>query len=180
VKVELIRGLGSAALVLGTILQGLVTANQALGFPGSALVNTADIPGFTRTITGTTPAVGAEILETVPTGAIWELVSFNHTLQTGAGGGARTVRLVAMVAAALAINAAPVAQQGVATLGTYAWSNQLASQQLALGAGFYFGAPIPIGVVLPSGATIGTLTASLQADDQFAAVSYNVRERLLS
>lgn len=180
VIVQLIRGLGAGALVLGTILQGYVTGPLAIGWPGSPLQNTADIAGYTRTIAGTTPAAGAEISEIVPAGAIWELTALNFTLLTGGAGAARTVRLVATVAAAIAISAPPAVAQNVATTFTYAWANNLMSQSIAYGAGSLVTAPIPQGVLLPAGATIGTSTANLAAPDQFSSVSYNVRERLLS
>lgn len=83
VKVELIRGIGTAALVLGTILFGAVTATQAIGFPGSAIQTSLDVGGYYRTITGSAPGGGQPILETVPTGARWELRGVTHSVLYG-------------------------------------------------------------------------------------------------
>lgn len=93
VIVQLIRGFGSVAIVLGTMLQGYVTTTQALGWPGSAIISSTDGEPVVRTIIGTTPAVGVDIAETVPTGARWELLTVRAPLTLGAGGIASPVRL---------------------------------------------------------------------------------------
>lgn len=80
VLMQLIRGVGTAALVLGTIASGYVSPARAVGWPGSPLESTLDSGGYYRTITGTTPAAGAEITETCPTGARWDVVSVNTSL----------------------------------------------------------------------------------------------------
>jgi hypothetical protein len=84
VIVQLVRGDGPAAIVLGTLLAGYVTAVQALGFPGSPIASSTDGHGAIRTIIGTSPAAGVECAEVVPTGARWELVSFVATIVTSA------------------------------------------------------------------------------------------------
>jgi hypothetical protein len=66
----------ASSFVLGTLLSGYVTAVQALGFPGSPIVSSTSDEPYIRNIIGTQPAAGAEISETVPAGARWELVSF--------------------------------------------------------------------------------------------------------
>src|SRR5204863_2582589 len=55
VKVQLIRGVGAAAIVLGTLLGGYVTAVHALGFPGSPIENSLTATPAIRYITGTNP-----------------------------------------------------------------------------------------------------------------------------
>lgn len=89
VKVELIRGIGAAAIVLGTLLQGYATAAQALGFPGSPLQSSLDGGGYFRTIVGTTPGAGSAITETCPAGARWEMRCFSFSYQISNSGVAR-------------------------------------------------------------------------------------------
>lgn len=90
VMVQLVRGLGSAAVVLGTLLAGYVTRTQALGFPGSPIVQSIEGGGAIRTIAGTVPQPGGPATETVPTGARWELYAVQTSLATAAGGATRT------------------------------------------------------------------------------------------
>lgn len=94
VRVELVRGLGSAAQFLATLAQGVCNAVQALAYPGSAIRATHEAPGIIRSITGTDPAAGAEIVETVPTGARWRLLSLLGRLVNDATVASRQVRLV--------------------------------------------------------------------------------------
>lgn len=91
VIVQLIRGMGSVAIVLGTMLQGYVTTTQGLGWPGSAIESSTDGEPALRTIVGTTPGAGASQLETVPTGARWDLLSICSTA-TEVGDFSLTVR----------------------------------------------------------------------------------------
>ncbi|OLB84955.1 MAG: hypothetical protein AUI15_33840 [Actinobacteria bacterium 13_2_20CM_2_66_6] len=93
VIVQLIRGIGSAAIVMGTLLAGYVTGTQHLAWPGSPIQSSLDGQGALRTITGTTPGGGTEVSESVPTGARWQLLTFAGTLNES-GGVAITPRLL--------------------------------------------------------------------------------------
>jgi hypothetical protein len=93
VRVQLIRGRGAAAVVMGTLVQGYVTGNQDLAWPGSALQYSTDGPGVIRTIVGTFPAPPSEFSESVPTGAQWELLAVTSRIITDATAGDRRPRL---------------------------------------------------------------------------------------
>jgi len=56
VMVQLVRGTGAAAIVLGTLLAGYVTSTQALGWPGSPIAGSLEGGGAYRSIAGATPA----------------------------------------------------------------------------------------------------------------------------
>jgi hypothetical protein len=77
VKVHIMRNMGATAIVLGTILGGCITSLNSLGFPGSAVVSSLESEPVVRYIQGTTVGSGVDVAETVPTGARWELLSFN-------------------------------------------------------------------------------------------------------
>lgn len=95
VIVQLIRGTGAAAVVLGTLLQGYVTSTQGLAWPGSPIQSSTDSEPYVRNLVGTDPAAGSEIIETVPNGARWELVSFNAFMSKNAvNGGPMELRKV--------------------------------------------------------------------------------------
>src|SRR4051794_22422027 len=93
VIVQLVRGDGAAAIVLGTLLAGYVTAVQALGFPGSPIMPSVAGEPCVRAITGTTPAPSATSFETVPTGARWEVMQYQFLLSTGVAVANRTPQL---------------------------------------------------------------------------------------
>jgi len=83
-SIKLIRGLSGATILIGALLQGYLTPTQVLAWPGSPLVNSHDGEGAFRVVAGTNPAAGAEISETVPTGARWQLTALGFTLTTDA------------------------------------------------------------------------------------------------
>ena len=89
VSVHVIRGTGQARVLLATLLQGYITAEQELGFPGSPLENSRAAGEVTRFFSGTDPAIGTAISEIVPTGARWRLRSIGATLLTSAAAGNR-------------------------------------------------------------------------------------------
>jgi len=83
VIVQMIRGLGVSASIIGTLLAGTITTTQAIGWPGSPIESSTDGEPVVRFITGTAPgAANTPITETVPTGARWELIAFAATLTT--------------------------------------------------------------------------------------------------
>src|SRR4051812_32014952 len=89
VRVQLIRGLSGATLPIATLLQGYVTSRQDLAYPGSPIRMSTEDAFPVRIITGTDPAAGVEIVETVPDGAVWELVSVTARLVTSAAAAVR-------------------------------------------------------------------------------------------
>jgi hypothetical protein len=93
VTVDLVRGPGAVGGVTATLLQGPVSSLQRIAWPGSLLLSSLDVAGILRSITGTDPAAGAEISETVPTGARWRLRALAATLVTSATVANRTVSL---------------------------------------------------------------------------------------
>jgi hypothetical protein len=79
------RGAGGAFTRLGTLIQGPITGNIGRAWPGSPVVSVFDAPAAPRLIVGTTPGAGVAVLETVPTGALWQLVAFHVPLTFVAG-----------------------------------------------------------------------------------------------
>jgi hypothetical protein len=93
-RVQIIRGLGGAQMVIGALVSGYVTALQPIAFPAGKLRGALDGPGVIRSITGTNPAAGAEISETVPTGAIWRLLALRASLTTSIDVGNRRTQMI--------------------------------------------------------------------------------------
>lgn len=172
--VSLIRGEGTSAIDLMTLAAGPVTASQRIGYPGSLIMNSLDGAGALRLITGTTPGAGAEISETVPTGARWQLLSFAATIATSAAAANRQPTLVIDDGATQYQLFPQAATTPASNSSRYFWT---------AGSGVFLaqlnGADVQ-GLVSPlwllAGHRIRTLTTLIQAGDQWSAVLYGVRE----
>jgi len=174
-RVQVVRGLEASGIVLGTLCAGYVTSAQPIAFPGGRVRSMVEGRGNIRLITGTNPAAGAEISETVPTGARWRVLSARLTLTTDA----TVVNRMAMLritdgATVIAETQAPQVQ--VASL-TYTYNFlRLGADRVLVQIG-----QIPIRMhdfILPAGYTIQTTTANLQAADDWAAPVLHVEEWL--
>jgi hypothetical protein len=162
VRVELLQGREGGVQSLGTILEGYVTANVALAYPGDNTSRATDGRGTFRIILGAVPAAGAEIIETVPANTRWQLVAFRFRITASAG-----ANIVFETENVTAVTAAQVvtynAGAGIQNANLAALDYQLA---------------LPETLVLPAGARIRTLTGLIQGADQYAAPVYNVEEWL--
>lgn len=168
------RGLTTSALELSVLGQGYVTARQRVGTPGAWLQNSIDGGGAIRSITGSTPAAAAEISETVPTGARWELLAIRFRLVTDANVANRAVSLVLDDGTNLYFHSSMNVNQTAGVTWNYAFvqgfGNPAISQISALMA------VIPANNRLGAGHRIRTSSTLLQAGDQFGIVQYLVRE----
>lgn len=176
VMVQLVRGSGAVAIVLGTLLAGYVTATQALGFPGSPIVNSLEGGGVVRTIQGSTPAPGAEFSETVPTGARWQLLAMQASLATSATVGARRPIVVWSVNGAQVGTSAQVVDVAASQAGVFNWA-----QGMPLAAAIYAGINVvglPLDLQLLAGDSFASQTANMKAGDQWTLTRYVVREWL--
>lgn len=78
----------------GVLAQGYAVSGTILGGPQGPDTSYVEGPGVLRSITGTTPAAGAEISETVPTRARWRFYAMRFNLTASGSPGARSVRLI--------------------------------------------------------------------------------------
>lgn len=176
VMVQVIRGLQGATLVLGCLLGGYVTAMQHLAYPGSPIESSTAGEPFVRSIIGATPAAGAEIAETVPAGARWELLSL-YAFLFSTNGVARP-ELRHLTGATLLWQAIAPSAQGAAATVNYNWLAGV--QVIPAGGGGVSGtqmAPLPIQAICLAGELI-TTSAVNNAADQWSAPHYIVREWL--
>ena len=173
VIVEIVRGRLGALQPLGTLIQGYVTATQRRAWPGMLLESSLSASGVIRSITGTDPAAGAEISETVPTGARWRLRALRVALTTDA--------TVANRLTTLDIDDGTTQIMRIEGPAVIAAST---TRGLNYGIGFPSRAqlngnelvPLPSDVVLGAGFRIRTTTLNLQAGDNYAAPQLLVEE----
>jgi hypothetical protein len=175
VRVDLVRGDGTGQTVLATLVQGLVTAAQRVAYPLSPIVNTHQAPGAIRLVVGTDPGAGAEISETVPTGARWRLLAMRATLVTDATVANRFPILNFDDGATIFASAdAPAAQ--AASL-TWNWTTGGAVQRAAATVSTPAWA-VPTPPILLPGYRIRTTTSALVAGDNWGAPQLLVEEWL--
>lgn len=176
VIVQLVRGLGPAGYVLGTLLQGYVTSTQHLAWPGSPIQNSIEGPGALRVIVGTTPAAGGEISETVPFGARWQLLSFFYVLTTSAAVGSRVSHFQHQNAAAFLARVPPVFGLGPGSVADFTWGQGLSRSQAIIS--IHYACTLATDETMPSGDVFSTLTDNFDVGDQYSAIAYRVREWL--
>lgn len=73
VRARVQRGSGTTALPIARLMAGYLTDDFTPSFPYGRIEGPLEGPGMIRSITGTDPAAGAEISESVPTGARWRM-----------------------------------------------------------------------------------------------------------
>jgi hypothetical protein len=176
VCVELVRGGGASAQVVQALAMGFCTTRTPLIWPGNANLLPLDGPGNLRSITGTTPGAGAEVSETVPTGARWELLAFRAQLVTSATVANRSPQLVLDDGANIFSVSETIFAQAASLTLRYDWFQGATLTGTVQG----LDVPVPLQIAnrLGAGFRIRTLTQNIQAGDQLSAVQYLVREWL--
>ena len=176
VMVQLVRGIGAAAIVLGTLLAGYVTSVQALGFPGSPIQSSLDGPGCVRFIIGTDPAASTEISETVPPGARWELEQITAILVCSAAGGARLPQIFYLLGGAAFGAFVGQYASNPSETSIYTWGKGMNNTGFAVIE--RSNAALPTDSTLGAGMKIATSTIALAVGDNWSAPQYTVREWL--
>lgn len=177
VMAQILRNVGNVAIILGTVLGGYITATQALGFPGSAVVPSLGGEPVLRTIIGTAHSGVTDLTETVPTGARWELLVFAAVLHTSSSG-ANHVQLTIDDGTNRLITAASSDPPNATGTFRYEWWPGLNSfgTLMVINSGAVAG--LPNVVRLTAGSRIKTQRASTFAGDSWDAPVYTVREWL--
>ena len=142
--------------------------------PGRGLVASRAGRGLFRLILGTVPAAGAEILETVPAGKLWKVLSVATILTADANVATRVVTWRLLNAAGNIIYQFAGADQ---TAG--ATRRHLLSSAPTFGFADNFSNyhyPLPVGMIIEATNTIGTSTFSIQVGDQFSVPVITVEE----
>jgi hypothetical protein len=175
-RVRVLRGLTGATVVLGTLVSGYVTAVQGIAFPGGQVRGTLEGRGVIRSIAGTDPAAGAEVSETVPTGARWRFLAMHVVLVTDATVASRRPRLRVTDGTndLTRLNASSsVAASGT---GRFTFGGGLGFLDTGNAGGIPSGTPDPLWLL--GGFTVGTITDSFQAGDNYGAPQLLVEEFL--
>lgn len=176
VVVDVVRGASSVGTVLQSLAMGYVTSFTPLLWPGGVAVAPCDGPGKLRTILGATPAAGAEVSETVPTGARWELISFAGVLTTAVAVANRRPTLAIDDGANIYGQFDQVTVVTASLTSRNTWGQGLV--QFQSGSSAFLVSGFPANQRLGAGHRLRTVTTGIQAADQWGTVVYLVREWL--
>lgn len=130
--------------------------------------------GFIRTITGTNPAAGAEVLETVPTNAVWKIHAIR--IRVVAGAAAFDGFLDIRDGADLILWTGPRMVVGIAATDNFAYNLGEGSSAREWTDGETAGTSLP-DMLLPEGYDF--TTRGITADDDYAAPQFQVEEWLV-
>lgn len=169
-------GTGTNFTETEVLAAGTISSAKRIAWPGGGIIGPLDGAGALRSITGTTPAAGADIAETVPTGARWSLIAFHALLTTGAAVANRFPRFVFDDGTNTFWNT-PQGVAHAASLAIHYATSQGLTGNFSDSLTTYFQAA-PAGLELGPAFRIRTVTAAIQAADQWSAVQYLVREKM--
>lgn len=176
VSLHVIRGRDQARVLLATLLQGYVTAEQQLAFPGSPVRTSFDGGGYLRTVTGTLPGAGSNVLETVPTGRLWELRALRVEYTTSGGGPDRRIILrIGNLSVSWLISISTGVHPGGFTF-EYFWGPSVNTAVIAGVLVYQLPLPVPCPLRAADLFTISVLNR--QVGDVFTAPIYQVEEWL--
>ncbi len=174
--IKLIRGMGAAAIVVGLLLQGYVTAEQGLGWPGSPIVDSISGGGYIRAFQGTDPPAGSVIVETVPTGARWRILMVRADFTTDATAGNRRVYLLLDNLLAGVAASAQYIQQGPSLTKQYYWNSGMPQESTVTDSAYVAG--LPGSTVLLAGWKLDINADGRTAGDNFSAPYMVIEEWL--
>ncbi len=173
VVVDLMRGSGTAAVILQTLMQGYVTDTTRLSYPSSVIRFSPEGPGVLRSITGTDPTANVEINETVATNARVKLVGLDVTLVADANVANRDIVLAFDDGAAIFLRVAAV--QAVTAGQTVVLSFGRDVQRGFGAVALVINAPLP-NTTLQGGFRFRTITTNRQVGDTQSNVFCVVEE----
>jgi hypothetical protein len=166
IVVDVIRGSGAAAIILGTLIAAFVTDAVPAAWPGSLVAASGDSEGTLDAIAGADPAAGAEWSIVVPAGARWRVRSVTAVLVASAAVANREPSIVftadGLVVASVPSGVAHVASQ----TRRYSWFPS--AFRGAAAASLDLAVPIPA-LELRGGDTITSVTTAIDVGDNWGA-----------
>lgn len=172
----LFRGQTGGTGAAQVLCSGYLTQNVALSWPSGYNTDNVNCVGSIRSITGTTPAAGANISESVPANAKWRFIAMTFTLVTSVAVANRVV-LVQFGAAGLPfVNCGPSTVQAASISNPYMVGAGLLNLPAS---SLVINIAVPLSILLTAGQTITTAVANIQAADQLSAPQYEVEEWLI-
>lgn len=170
------RGNPVGGVISQVLCEGYATNTRAISWPTGVNTDPVNGVGAIRSITGTIPAPGVDISETVPANAKWRLAAVRFRLTTSAVVGVRVVMLIITDGTNTVYNMAVNIGQAASAVVEYNYADGMAltsnsvSQQ---------DCPLPRQLFMMPNWKLTTLTSAIQVGDQFSLFQYVVEEWLL-
>lgn len=156
---------------------GYVTSETPIFYPFSPYDPSMGGRGNFRSITGTTPAPGIEIRETVPYGAVWKVNAIRFALTCSGDVSTRGVSILFIddmsQGTGQVVSLTPL-EAGAALVFSFV----AGADNAYLNSTFSVQCPLPTDMLLPPGFAFSTSTAGLMPGDQFSSIQYVVEEWL--
>lgn len=177
ITVTVERSSGADQTPQAVLLSGYVTAVRSLGYPDGPKESSTEGPGLIRTIVGTNPAAGVEIVETVPTNAIYSIQSVRFMFATGTTVINRRVNVLFDDGANIISIVGSATDQAANDNRFYCFYAGYGPIIINLvNAGFFYAVhALPL-LRLHAGYSIRTSTQNLQAGDDYGVPTYLVEE----
>lgn len=172
-RVLTMQGLETVRYETGVLLQGYIATDNHLAYPLSPQEHSLSGPGMLRSITGTNPAAGVEISETVPTAARWRLASMRAQLVTDATVASRRPQLIVDDGTTELFRVIPNVTQAASTTKNWQFLDSFPSTGFDLNDAF---SNLPPGLFVFAGWRIRTSTIDLAAGDNWGAPQLLVEE----
>lgn len=166
-------GSGATGVCHAQLISDYVTGTARLAWPGGQLRSSVEGPGLIRSITGSDPAAGAEISETVPAGARWRLIAMRCTLTTDVTVATRQVTLLVDDGTTVCYSVGATNNHTASIVGYY---NAGVVGMLASAASTQQALPLPEQLQLLAGYRLRTSTYALVAGDNWSAPQLLVEE----
>ena len=164
----------AAGAPVGVLSAGYLTDSKTITWPPGVFEGFTEGPGYIRLVTGSDPAAGSEVSITVPTNAVWRLRSLRLRLDTDSTVANRRVALVVDDGSTVAFTKLSPAVQAESLTRYYNFNFGLGYEE-----GDFTADTISIGIndlIIPEGWRIRTITANLQAGDDYHAPILVVEE----
>lgn len=173
VQANLFRGNLPNPLQVACLISDYATILVPAAWPTGQLHHSIEGPGALRVITGTDPAAGTELSETVPTKARWRLIAFTFQYVSSAVAGARRVELTFDDGATVYARIQPAATFDA---NTTARMGYLGGGSAYTPAGSAMTMPLPHPAYLFAGHRIRTSSVGADVGDNIGAPTYLVEE----
>ena len=177
INVLLIREGLSDADAASMFISDYLCYQSYLGYPGGMVRSSIEGPGRIRSITGTDPAAGEEISETVPLGARWRLRGIRYTFAAAVAVATRYSSLIIDDGTNILRKVTPNTPQTSGVLYNYSLIPTFSNPGVVV---IDSDADIGEGPVMLAGYRIRTETLALQAADNYSAPQLFVEEWLES
>lgn len=167
------RDLPEAGFYHWVLFADYISGNHFPTWPYGVQIKLTDGAGRIRSITGTAPAVGADVSETVPSSVRWRLLSFTATLTTSAVVANRFPVYVIDDGANILFRSPPVASVPASTTVSLNLENVGSTVGASVSTQVL---PYDSSILLAASFRIRTVTSLIDAGDQWTAPHYLVQE----